>query len=607
MAVTTPLTPEQTTQFQTIADETIASGGLNTQTSFMNKAREQGLETNPLSNRIWANTLKVYNDSLETTDTTGGETEDDGTKDDGTEGGGTSDGGDTDETVNGDDTGDNAGDLDDLTQDVIDETDAGATLGNAHTQTLQTAYADMQDMDDEFNAITAEITAQYKQRFDNLNLVNKGIKGNTFTANLVSGRARYASKIAEGNLGAAETAAQGRVSALTADMNKEISLAKQVAKTGAKADYQALSNHLATIRDIQADRITAANDALLLSVNIDKWGSEQAKFDREELEADMVNVSSSLFSTIDPNLSTANQMAIVNQAAEDNGFDAGQLWTNLTALRQEDDAYKLDFATKLNNISKTIKNGETQQVGDYLITGTKDPKEIQKTSIFDGIKYNEIWREGKDGKYELIQRMDGGAAYKPREAQRITLSEAIDLGDRSLAGQPYSALQGQQQSPVSNTALNIIELKKDKLFTGAAADNLFKQEMNALAQAYGFEEGSLEYDQLNSMLNQEIERVEQGLTPEQYAAENEGFASDFETPTVGEELGEIAGAGAVKAGELVGDKLKKEPQIVSEIVATGIGNVAARELAKKFFNSSYTALKPFLKEFGKGFKTGVTN
>ena len=506
-----------------------------------------------------------------------------------------------DETGVTTDTGDVAGDLDDEEQNIIDETDAGATLGNSHTKTLETAYANMQDMDDEFNKITQEITGQYKQRFDNLNLVNKGIKGNTFTANLVSGRARYASKIAEGNMGAAETAAQGRVSALTADMNKEIALAKQVAKTGARADYQALSNHLATIRDIQAERITAAQDALLLSHNVEVWGREQAKFDREEMEADTANISSSLFSTIDPNLSTANQMAIVNQAAEDNGLDAGVLWSNLTALRQEDDEYRLDMATKINNISKTIKSGQTMQVGDYLITGTKDPKEKMITSVFGNTKYNEIWRENADGDYELTQRISAGQAYKPREAQRITLSEAIELGDRSLAGQPYSALQGQQDTPISNTALNIIELKKDKLFTGAAADNLFKQEMNALAQAYGFEEGSLEYQQLNSMLNQEIERVEQGLTPEQYAAENEGFASDFETPTAGEELGELTAKGIKKSGET----LAENPQLLSELQRQGMTKAVATRIAKQFLKSGYELLEPFLKDFAGSFKEEI--
>jgi len=316
-----------------------------------------------------------------------------------------------DETGVTTDTGDVAGDLDDEEQNIIDETDAGATLGNSHTKTLETAYANMQDMDDEFNKITQEITGQYKQRFDNLNLVNKGIKGNTFTANLVSGRARYASKIAEGNMGAAETAAQGRVSALTADMNKEISLAKTAAKTGARADYQALSQHLATIRDIQADRIDAAKDALQLSVNIDKWGREKAQFDREEMEASAENIASSLYSVLgdDP----IKNSAIIQDAAEEYGIDPNLLTGTVNAYAQEDRENQIAFSEKLINIGAKIEEGQQVELAPgVIVTGTKSPDEKWVTSISGNTKFNDLYVK-KNGEFVRTQRINQGQAYKP--------------------------------------------------------------------------------------------------------------------------------------------------------------------------------------------------
>ena len=357
---------------------------------------------------------------------------------------------DTKDTI--DDTTDETetGELDDEAQRIEDEIAAGLALGSSHTKTLENAWADSQDLDEEYNAITARITANYKQRFDSLDLVNKGIKGNTFTAGLVSGRARYASKIAEGNLGAAETAAQGRVSALTSDMNQEIALAKQAAKTGAKSDYLALANHLKNIEDIQADRITAAKDALNLSMTIDTWGKEQATWDREEMELSAERVASSLYSIMGDDVSETTKMALMQDAAKEYDMPIDYLMSAYNTYSQENEEYLVNTATKLINMEGKINKGETIEIAPgVIVTGTKEADEFTVAGVSGTKKFNDIWRKNKDGVYENVQRIDAGDAKGTGSDLPGEVSSEIDtLAKAYIRGETLGSIGATKKAQV---------------------------------------------------------------------------------------------------------------------------------------------------------------
>jgi len=86
-----------------------------------------------------------------------------------------------------------------------------------------------------------------------------------------------------------------------------------------------------------------------------------------------------------------------------------------------------------------IPIGEEITIGGETYTGTKSNNEdmLSYEKIVGGKKYL-IGYNKKTGKEEY--KLDMGLAYKPTEGKVISLSEAITLGDPTLAGKPYSAI-----------------------------------------------------------------------------------------------------------------------------------------------------------------------
>ena len=146
-----------------------------------------------------------------------------------------------------------------------------------------------QDLDKEFVGIATAITENYKQRFADLRQMNKAIKGNVTTAQMRTGRARYAPELAIGNISAEESAGQKRIGQLTADMNEEIRMAQAEARKGAQADLLLLNDNMDRIRSLQEDRKQNALDLLALSRERQQDVADKAKaaLENQQVELDI--------------------------------------------------------------------------------------------------------------------------------------------------------------------------------------------------------------------------------------------------------------------------------------------------------------------------------
>ena len=361
--------------------------------------------------------------------------------------------------------------------------------------------------------------------------------------------------------------------------------AEEAIRTGKSQDNedaQALFK-LAQEANLKAVNLAQARVDLIDSYEKSKEG--RIEFGQEQEDRAIGQKASSIVNSLVEGDPQANYDKILKEA-DLLGIDPEVLLGSVNKLVQEQQQILFEKGEDIFDIAKDLEEGTSYTMPDgTIIEGVKDKDEGLETTFQTAGGRKMMITYDKKG--QVVRAQDLGSAYKGDGAG----------GDGST---------GQGLSPVEETANALNELKQAGKFTGQAADFYYNQELRGLAQDFGVQEGTEEYNQLGSILNQELDRLERGLTKEQVSQENDLYASDFEDVSAGEELGQITGEAAKKTGKLVGDKLKSEPELISEIINKGFTRATAERMLKKFLSSTYSTLEPFVKDFGSGFKEGVT-
>lgn len=282
-----------------------------------------------------------------------------------------------------------------------------------YTANKATYEAELATIDSEAVPLIQNIKIKYDKLIADMNTKNKGVLGNVQTAQFRTGRARYASELAEGQIGAELNAGSSRISELNGQMAQEISLAKATLTSRAENRFSMLNDHLKNVAAIRKEKLQTLTDTLKRINDEEKWALEKSKIQRGEMEATADNIASSLFSILGDDVE-ANTKKII-EAAKEYGIDPNILIGRVREYAKEDEEFKTKTAKDYLDMAKDIKFGEEYAIPgtDIVITGTKDKEYLDITKTIGSNEYKIRYDMTDPENPKEMFKIDMGAKYKP--------------------------------------------------------------------------------------------------------------------------------------------------------------------------------------------------
>jgi len=277
--------------------------------------------------------------------------------------------------------------------------------------------AELATIDSEMHPIIQDIKTKYDGLISQMEIYNKGAVGNVQTSQFRTGRARYASTLAEGNVKSALDQGLARISDLNAQMAQEVNLAKDALTSKAENRWKNLNDYMNNVAELRKEKTQAlldmqqrAKDEEDRAIALQKATLDLQRMEREDEEATAESVAGSLYASLGDDIDA--NMEYIIETAKDYGIDPNVLVGQINAYAQQDQENSLALTKTMLDLGAKIEEGQTMEVSPgVFVTGTKKKDELWIESIIGNTKYKDLYvKEG--GEYVKKQRLDMGQAYK---------------------------------------------------------------------------------------------------------------------------------------------------------------------------------------------------
>jgi len=288
-------------------------------------------------------------------------------------------------------------------------------------------------------ALIDNIKNTYARRKQQMRQINKARVGNVRTAQIRSGRARYAPTLSEGAIGSEEREGLQRITDLDNKMNSAINQARMAAT---KQDYKMLNQTMNNLTKMHENQTENLLQQLQLARDSEDRALEKAKDELEIKEMGMeiketkaANAATSALPqlTQDPE----KNKDLIQKTADQYGVDYEQVASQVLELQQEQQKMLFERGEDIFDIAKQLPEGDTYIMPDgTVVEGVKeeDPDIVSVTKTIGNNKFRfEYKRDPDTGKLkQLGQPINLGARWKPTgdgDGDRAGISELESIAE----------------------------------------------------------------------------------------------------------------------------------------------------------------------------------
>lgn len=335
------------------------------------------------------------------------------------------------------------------------------------------------------------IKATYANRISQMELINKGATGAVTTAQLRSGRARYAPELATGAISAEERAGIQRISELDAEMNSLINQAQmaatdkeferlnsQMSKISELRSQQreSLQNQLKMAQDFEDRAIKKSQDALamqktqqeILETNLDLYSSALLGYDEEgnitTADEDQINAYAEQLG-VPPELVKSRMNKQISELSKLSQEDRLREKQILKAQQDLIPQFAQEYEYAKNNFGYA---GTWQQfIADKQVASSKAETTMPKIVKING----EDYVQNTDGSFSKPTLPQIESQQKLQQARDTIVSIDELLADENL-GKAVGPISANVPMQLRTGDRNAVDAKIDSLIAKLALENL---------------------------------------------------------------------------------------------------------------------------------------